>query len=327
MHQSDHDIRNRLLIARLPAMPQILIELIEHLQADELGVQELAALVATDAGMAAKIVAVANRSPYHRSARGGGLEPALLALGADMIKMLVISESVFQTFNNFPHSSSTDLRSLRKQALTAAVIARELARRMAYPQREQAYLAGLLHNVGRLALLASAPQEYAFNFTARDDVDLCALEQRTLQITHSEAGAWLIGRWKLDSFLADAVLYHHEPSSRLEASHPLIRIVRLAHLMSTHAALNEAVLTSMGLCGMDRDAIDAIMATAERQVAKLAAHLGIDLAGADRLSELDNRLSRHEPVVGAATSFDILLPARGSACSTAGALAPAMDSV
>ena len=281
MHQPDHDIRNRLLIARLPAMPQILIKLIEHLQADDLGMQELASLVATDPGMAAKLLTVANSSAYHHSGRSIGLEQSLVALGTDMIKMLVIGESVFQTFNNFPHSGSTDLRSFWKQSLSAAVIARDLAKRMDYAQVEEAYLAGLLHNVGRLALLATAPQEYAFNFTARDDEALCAVEQRTLQITHSEAGAWLIERWNLDSFLADSVLYHHELSSRLEASHPLIRIVRMAHLLSTHALDDEAVTEAMALCGLDAEALDAVMAAAEGQVARSAAALGIDLAGAD----------------------------------------------
>ena len=262
-------------------MPQILIKLIEHLQADDLGMQELAALVATDPGMTTKILGVANSSAYHRSGRSIGVEQSLVALGTDMIKMLVISESVFQTFNNFPHSGSTDLRSFWKHSLTAAVIARDLAKRMQYAHLEEAYLAGLLHNVGRLALLATAPREYAFNFTARDDEELCAVEQRTLQITHSEAGAWLIERWQLDSFLADSVLYHHEPSTRLEASHPLIRIVRLAHLMATYDAQDESVIGSMSLCGLDADAIEPIMAHAQRQVAKSAAHLGVDLTGAD----------------------------------------------
>ena len=101
------------------------------------------------------------------------------------------------------------------------MIARDAARMLDYVHPEEAYLAGLLHNVGRLALLAAAPKEYAFNFTALDDEDLCAVEQRTLQITHAEAGAWLIERWQLDSFLADAVLYHHEPGDRLVAGEPL----------------------------------------------------------------------------------------------------------
>jgi HD-like signal output (HDOD) protein/signal transduction histidine kinase len=281
MHQPDQDIRNRLLIARLPAMPQILIKLIEHLQADDLGMPELAALIANDAGMTGKLLAVASSSAYHRAGRGVNLEQSLVALGTDMIKTLVISDSVFQTFNSFPHSGSTDLRAFWKRSLAAAVIARDIARRIEYPHLEEAYLAGLLHNVGRLALLATAPKEYAYNFTARDDEDLCAVEQRTLQITHAEAGAWLVERWQLDSFLADAVLYHHESSERLESAHPLIRIVRLAHLMSHHPMDDAALADGAALCGLDAGELGPMLASAARQVDKSAIHLGIDLAGAD----------------------------------------------
>jgi HD-like signal output (HDOD) protein/signal transduction histidine kinase len=281
MQHPDQDIRNRLLIARLPAMPQILIKLIELLQADDAGMPELAALIAKDAGMASKILSVANSSAYQRHQRTVGLEQALVSLGTDMIKTLVISESVFQTFNNFPHSGSTDLRAFWKGSLTTAVIARDIARALDYPHVEEAYLAGLLHNVGRLALLATAPKEYAYNFTARDDEELCAVEQRTLEITHAEAGAWLIERWNLDSFLADSVLYHHEPVPRLEAAHPLIRIVRLAHQLCYHADATQGAVEAAALCGIEEDKLDAFVKSAARQVARAAEALGIDLAGAD----------------------------------------------
>nr|WP_229218927.1 HDOD domain-containing protein [Rugamonas brunnea] len=266
-------------------MPQILIKLIEHLQADDAGMPELAALIAKDAGMTSKILTVANSSAYHRNTRAVNLEQSLVSLGTDMIKTLVISESVFQTFNSFPHSGSTDLRSFWKNSLTTAVLARDIARQMDYPHVEEAYLAGLLHNVGRLALLATAPKEYAYNFMARDDEDLCVVEQRTLQITHSEAGAWLIERWHLDSFLADSVLYHHEPIARLESAHPLIRIVRLAHLLGCHGEEEAQALDDAAqLCGLDGGALEQVARTAERQVEKSAAHLGIDLAGADDIA-------------------------------------------
>jgi signal transduction histidine kinase/HD-like signal output (HDOD) protein len=290
IHQPDQDIRNRLLIARLPAMPQILIKLLAHLQADDLGIPELAALVAKDAGMTGKILTVASSSAYHRGARQPNLEQAMVALGTDMIKTLVISDSVFQTFNSFPNSGATDLRAFWKHSLTAAVLARELARHINYSQPEEAYLAGLLHNVGRLALLAAAPKEYGFNFSAHDDDDLCAVEQRTLQITHAEAGAWLIERWQLDSFLADSVLYHHEPGERLEGAHPLIRIVRAAHLLAGHGnndADDEALVAEAGaLCRLEPSRADELLAQATRQVERAAAHLGIDLAGADDIPTL-----------------------------------------
>ena len=281
MPLSDSDIRSRLLVARLPAMPQILLKLLEHCQNDDGGMAELAELIAKDPGVASKIFAVANSSAYHRSGMKVGLEQSLAAIGTDMVKTLVISESVFQIFSNFSHSNGADLRSFWKHSLAAAVIARDIATRMQYPHVEEAYLAGLLHDVGRLALLAAAPKEYAASFTAPDDANLCAVELRTLQVTHAEAGAWLIEHWHLDSFLADSVLYHHESASRLGSAHPLIRIVLLAHLLSQHEADDPAVADAAVLCGIDAEALVEISESAVAQVKKAAEHLGIDLAGAD----------------------------------------------
>lgn len=259
----------------------------------------LAELIGKDPGMTGKILGVANSSAYHRNGRKVGLEHSLMALGADMIKTLVISESVFQVFNNFSHTNSTDLRGFWHHSLSAAVLAREIAGRMSYPHVEEAYLAGLLHDVGRLALLATAPKEYTLNFLARDDESLCAFEQRTLNITHSEAGAWLIERWNLDSFLADSVLYHHEPAARLESTHPLIRIVLLAHLLSVHGEDDPAVKAAAILCGIEATDLLQISSGATSQVKKSADYLGIDLSGIEQISpppELEPVVPIQDPV-------------------------------
>jgi putative nucleotidyltransferase with HDIG domain len=281
MSQSDQDIRNRLLVARLPAMPQILLKLIDLCQADEAGMAELAKLIANDAGMTTKILSVANSAAYHRGGRKTGLVQALSTLGSDTIKALVISESVFQTFNGFPHSGGTDLRGFWKHALTTAVMAREIAKKTGYPHAEEAYLAGLLHDVGRLALLATAPNDYNFNFLAQDNEDLCAIEQHTLQITHAEAGAWLVERWNLDSFMADSILYHHEPAARLEATHPLIRIIHLAHLLSDREPGLAFSAEMSSLCKIADEDLSFICLGAAAQVKKAAEYLGIDLSGID----------------------------------------------
>lgn len=283
MHQSDQDIRNRLLLARLPAMPQILLKLLELCQADEAGMAELAKLIANDAGMTTKVLSVANSAAYHRGGRKVGLVQALSILGASMIKTLVISESVFQTFNGFSNSASIDLRSFWKHSLTTAVMAREIAKKMGYPQAEEAYLAGLLHDVGRLALLAVAPNEYGINFLAQDNENLCAVEQRTFQISHAEAGAWLIERWNLDSFMADSILYHHEATVRVETAHPLIRIVHLANWLANHAPKTPMAVDAGSLCKILDEDLLSISQGAAAQVKKSAAYLGIDLSGADDL--------------------------------------------
>ncbi len=283
MTPNNQDIRNQLLVARLPLMPQILLKLIELCQADEAGMTELVKLIANDAGMTTKVLSVANSAAYHRGGRKVGLGQALDVLGADIIKTLVISESVFQTFTGFPHTGSIDLRPFWKHSLTTAVMAREIAKKIGYPQAEEAYLAGLLHDVGRLALLAAAPNEYAVNFLAQDNEYLCAVEQSTLHISHADAGAWLIERWNLDSFMADSVLYHHESAARLEGAHPLIRIVHLAHWMSSHEPETPLAADAGSLCQIGMEDLLGIAHGAAAQVKKAADYLGIDLSGVNDL--------------------------------------------
>lgn len=283
MHKSSQSIRNRLLVARLPAMPQILFKLIDLCQRDEAGMGELAKLIAHDAGMTAKILGVANSSAYNPDGRKVRLVQSLNTLGIEMIKTLVISESVFQTFSNFSHANGTDFRGFWVHTLKAAVLARDIAKKMSYPYSEEAYLAGLLHDVGRLALLSVAPHEYASNFMAQDDEHLCSVEKSSMAVTHPEAGAWLIERWNLDSFMADSVLYHHEPIARLKSAHPLIRIVCLAHLLSTYKSDSPALEGAGALCGIDDPGMEAILAGAAAQTKAAAAYFGIDLTDTDQV--------------------------------------------
>ena len=278
------DIRNRLLVARLPAMPQILLKLLQMCQADEVGMTELAKLIANDAAMTTRVLQVANSAAYQRSGRKVGLMQALSVLGADQVKSLIVSGSVLQAFSGFPHTASLDLRGFWKHALTAAVVARGIAKLMAYAQIQEAYLAGLLHDVGRLALLAAAPEVYHINFQTPDNENLCAIEQRTLQISHAEAGAWLIERWQMDSFIADSVLYHHEDSARLETAHPLIRIVHLSHLLSDQPPDQPLVADIGAICALTDEQVQAIYQAAGAQVKLAAEQLGIDLAGVAKLA-------------------------------------------
>ena len=279
MTQSIQDIRNQLLVARLPAMPQILLKLIELCDADEAGMADLAKLISSDTGMTAKVLGVANSSAYHRGGNKVGLFQALTVLGSEFIKTLVISESVFQTFNGFPHASGIDLRGFWKHSLTVAVMAREVAKAIDYAQPEEAYLAGLLHDVGRLALLSAAPNEYVRNFLMQDSADLCAVEQRFLHISHAEAGAWLIERWNLDSFMADSVLYHHEATARLLDAHPLIRIVHLAHWMASHDVSQPPAPDAGAICHIDAADLEVMLQGGAAQVERAAAYLGVDISG------------------------------------------------
>lgn len=281
MLRSD-DIRNRLLVARLPALPQALIKLLAMCQSDDVGMADIVKLLAMDAALTSRVLSVAGSAAYRRDTQALTLLQAANVLGTELIKVLVISESVFQTFNAFSNVGSTDLRGFWKHSLTAAVVCKELAKRLNYAQLDEAYLAGLLHNVGRLALLSVAPQQYRTNFLARDDAALCDVEQQTLKISHAEAGAWLTRRWHMDAHLVESILYHHEDIAPMTGAHPLIHVMHLAHRLVTLSGV-EPVIADDFECDEDLSADDLthIVQSALIQVEQTARDMGIDISGTD----------------------------------------------
>jgi putative nucleotidyltransferase with HDIG domain len=272
------DIHSRLLAANLPALPQVLVQLISHCESEEVGMAALADLLSKDAALAVKVLRVASSPAYRRGAVQANLEQALTTIGIDMVRTLLLTESVYQTFNDFAAKRAIDLRSFWAHAIATALCARAIAARIGHAEVAEAYLAGLLHDIGRLALVAAAPDEYAANFHAEDDEALCATEERTLEITHAEAGALLIEGLVLDSFLADSIRYHHEPLERLQTVHPLVRLTALAHAFATHAATPDGIPPAVArMAGFSEEEAREHASALAEQIAHLAASLGIEI--------------------------------------------------
>lgn len=280
MHSlADRTILGRMAGVRMPAMPQVLLQLMEMCRDDNAGIPSLAALISRDAGMTSRILTVAGSSAFRRARVAPSLEQALMTIGLNMVKTLLISEAVFQIFGGFSLRRTVDLRHFWIHSLSAAITSREIARRIGYPRLEEAYLAGLLHDVGRLALLSAEPEQYAPHFLAPDDAALCDREKELLLLTHAEAGGWIAHQWRLDSFIADSIRYHHEPETRLHRTHPLIRTVNLANQLTPGLRADAAsVMAAAHLCGLGPEDVEQLCKTTGEEIGKLAEYLGIDLA-------------------------------------------------
>ncbi|WP_232219878.1 HDOD domain-containing protein [Pseudogulbenkiania sp. MAI-1] len=277
------DIRGKLMLARLPAMSPILVQLLDLCQRDDLNLSDLSTLISRDAGMAAQVFALSTSAAFHGRTRPATLDQCLSLLGMNAIKTLVINGSVMQVFNRLVDWQEVDLGEFWAHSLRTALIARELARRMHYPNQDEAYLAGLVHDIGRLALLATVPEVYQSIFReCRDGEALCAAEHSAFGLTHVEVGAWLVEKWQLDSFLGDSVLYHHEPFERMVSAPPLVRIVLLAEYLAglhdTDHPQGDAGV--MALCGAPLDDPATLLAAVERDLLGIAEQLGIRLSDA-----------------------------------------------
>lgn len=275
------DIRGKLTLSRLPAMPPVLVQLLDLIQRDDLYLGDLATLIGRDVSLVSRTFSAATSAAFLGRTRPTSLDQCLSLLGVNAVKTIVINESVMQVFNQFADIREVNLDDFWEHSLRCALIARELARRLDYPSPDEAYLGGLMHDVGRLAMLATDPEGYKRIFRDYGDGEsLCTVEHGVFALTHVEVGAWLVEKWGLDSFLGDSVLYHHEPLERLRSAPLLVRIVRLAECLANTRGQQPTALApeALTLCGTAIDNPDGLLDGVEVELWRVAEQFGIQVS-------------------------------------------------
>lgn len=269
------DIRHRLASAQLPALPQVLLQVMQLCEAEDSGLAEIADVVRRDAAIAARILSIA-RSPYYNCGRAlDGLSQCLAVLGTRTVRQIALNQAVLDLFGRFQGGERSDLATFWCHALLTALLARQLAERFGYPRVEEAYLAGLLHDVGRLALLQALPEVYGPMFEAGLDEKLLVLQERErFDLDHAEAGAWLAERWQLDLLFCDSLRYHHESCARVGGAHPLVRIVALADRLGSRGWAAE----DAEAWGLDPNQAEVMLTQARKDLKEIAGQFGIPVA-------------------------------------------------
>ncbi len=176
---------------------------------------------------------------------------------------------------------------------TAALLAESIAKITAYPFPEEAFIAGLIHDIGRLALQTEHPKIYApFVENFGDEATLLETERRIFATTHAEIGAKALRSWHLDSFLVDAVQYHTASLSKIESGFSLVKIVFLAcQLSQTHQDDEQKNTMAETLFGLSPVQVQSLLADASDKTQQLANTLGISLMG-KTTEEIETRFRR-----------------------------------
>ncbi|MDR2861974.1 MAG: HDOD domain-containing protein [Syntrophobacterales bacterium] len=262
----------------LPTLPQILAKLVAACQDENGSIQDMAKIIRTDASMVAKILNVANSSFFRSSEKIVQIDQALSRMGRDTIKNLAISTAVNQVFGKKDLiSRQFDLQRFWRHSLTSAVLAKMIAEKASYNLPEQAFLTGMIHDIGRLVLATNFPEEYdAVLLEAERSGESVWEREIKMGAPHTEIGAWLLRRWQFNPMEIDAVLYHHEPVDLIKESFPLARIIYVANDMSRLTKSDDKtfrVLKSLFPCTFPETV--EMMLAAEEIVQELASFLGI----------------------------------------------------
>lgn len=228
-------------VKTLPTLPHILLRLMEICSRDDALISDVAAIVEQDPSLSAKILSMVNSPLYGLPNHVSTVGHAVKLLGIDTVKNIAICASVHGIFSRNKHMRNVNLSQFWTHSLKVATLSRKVAQEVSYASPEEAFLAGLLHDIGRLVLVDVFPEEYTSIFDSDEEDPHALLEKEaSWGITHAEAGAYIISRWNLPSLLADCSRYHHEPVEDVRTAFPLVKIVYAAHSIAGSGNAEEA---------------------------------------------------------------------------------------
>lgn len=281
MHKLPAPVQQAIESGRIPSPPQLLLRLLQIVDDDQTTMGDLAALVLQDPGLSSRVLSIANSPALRRGAELRSIENCLIALGTRLVRSIATCLSIQNLFERDDGIAEANISAFWVHSLLVAELSRSLAIAGNFPHPEEAYLAGLLHDVGQLILLSALGESYARQLAGTPDEDaLPTIESAQFAVSHSEVGTWLADEWQLDSSFADGILFHHALPEEILTAAALPQIVWLAHALATQVEIAPelaAVHQQMSNAAAD---LGVLRQQAELQTRQIAEALGFALPAA-----------------------------------------------
>lgn len=194
-------------IERLPTLPRIYAQLTKATASNTAGAVDIARIIETDPGMSVKVLQLANSAFFGMTRRITSITHAVTVLGLEVIKSLVLSAHVFSSFGG-----ATKTFSLDKFQAYSLRIAR-IVRRFLPDRFDDAFAAGLLHDIGRMIIGLRMPSELAvIDERVANGEPQHVVEREVIGTTHGAVGAFLLALWGVPFTVVEAVAFHSRPS-------------------------------------------------------------------------------------------------------------------
>jgi putative nucleotidyltransferase with HDIG domain len=199
-------------IISLPTLPTVIAKMLELVDNPKTSASSLSNLIMQDQVLTAKILKLANSSFYAFPRQIGTVKLALVVLGFENVKEMALSLSVLNTFKG-ENNKHFDTSQFWQHAIAVGAGTRMLARDTCHRLAGEGFVAGLLHDIGKIVLNQYLPKEFmeiqTLIFERGKSSE--AAEMEVLGVTHADVGAWLAERWNLPELLVEAIKYHMRP--------------------------------------------------------------------------------------------------------------------
>ncbi|MCP4673685.1 MAG: HDOD domain-containing protein, partial [Desulfobacula sp.] len=225
------DIKKVLILddSKLPSFPQVAIKLLEVSKDETASLADLAKIVETDPGISVRVLEIVNSAMYGLGRKITVLSEAVTYLGLDEIKKLAIGMTVFEKMFKTGKTQSFDRLLFWRHSLSTAVLSLEIAKSIGYPDPEEAYIAGLLHDIGKVFLDIQGKVNYGdvIKELSKSTELVIEKERSSLGLGHDDIGAFFCALWKLPEKLVAAVKYHHQPFEHLDLTKDEMQLVSI----------------------------------------------------------------------------------------------------
>ncbi|MEO1511518.1 MAG: HDOD domain-containing protein, partial [Planctomycetota bacterium] len=223
------------------------VEVIELTRDPEVKLEQLAATIQNDQGLASKVLRTVNSSYFGLRQKCSTIRQALVVLGLSAVKSLALGFSLVSSVKR--SGDDFDYDTYWRRGLFTAISARSIAKAAGCPFEDEAFLAGLLQDIGMVAMYESLGPRYAkiLEQTGGDHRKLCRFEIADLEMQHPDLGAMMAQRWKLPEELVLPVKYHERPSAG-----PVGAVGDLVRSVGVGGILAEALLAEEPLPAMRR---------------------------------------------------------------------------
>lgn len=224
-------------MGEFPSLPPIYLKVVNALNSRDASADAIAQAIAGDLAISAKVLQTVNSSFYGFDEKISNISQAVNILGIDCVKNLVLAIQVFNKMGRTAEQKAiTD--QLWHHSMSVAVAARRI---VAYETKddkaaEEAYSAGLMHDIGKLVLLNAVPKQFAAARELSNEISipLKEAEDQVIGCNHAETGAYLLARWGMPANLTEAVALHHEPVNSFGKSFSALAAVHIANAIVHH---------------------------------------------------------------------------------------------
>jgi len=220
----------------LPSVPSLYSEIIEILQDPEADTEAIGSIIIKDGGMTARILKLANSAFFGFGREISDVSEGVTYLGTETIKSLILFSNAFSEYENL-NLPGFSVESLWHHSLETANASKSVALYEDTERKpaEEAYIAGLLHDVGKLVLAANLPQQYqeAISIARQEKVPLSVAERKVFNADHADVGGYLLGLWGLPVPVVEAIALHHRPSAAIQKRFSPLTALHVGNTMVT----------------------------------------------------------------------------------------------